>query len=194
MPPDETAFKLFNPTATEAERSPPGTTSTRMSGAPRPQRERRKPCFSPGKATTGWLPGEYLPAEAGTYHVGRPEPSDATTGHLEAGGGPGYHLSLKIQREVKVETAGTPIVSRTSRRDPIYETTLQAAAAGTGGQSAGQELRHAGGRRDGTFEVVSLDGTTAGIVAADSWTRSPRRAAVANLPTLPRKEKQDNAY
>ena len=56
-------------------------------------------------------------------------------------------------------------MSRTSR-DVIYETTLQAAASGT---VAGTRLvvKTGGtqvGTGDGTFEVVSLDGTTAGSV------------------------------
>lgn len=89
--------------------------------------------FQPWKSDNGAvLPWEYLPAEAGTYHVGQALNLDATTGHLEAVAAdldttPPYICNA----EVKVETAGTPIpVSRTSR-DVIYETTLQAAAAGT---------------------------------------------------------------
>lgn len=141
--------------------------------------------FQPWKSDNGAvLPWEYLPAEAGTYHVGQALNLDATTGHLEAVAAdldttPPYICNA----EVKVETAGTPIpVSRTSR-DVIYETTLQAAAAGTVAgsrlvvKSGGTQV----GAGDGTFEVVSLDGTTAGsIVRGRSWTRSPRRAAVAN--------------
>ena len=90
--------------------------------------------FQPWKSDNGAvLPWEYLPVEAGTYHVGQALNLDATTGHLEAVAAdldttPPYICNA----EVKVETAGTPIpVSRTSR-DVIYETTLQAAAAGFG--------------------------------------------------------------
>ena len=124
--------------------------------------------FQPWKSDNGAvLPWEYLPAEAGTYHVGQALNLDATTGHLEAVAAdldttPPYICNA----EVKVETAGTPIpVSRTSR-DVIYETTLQAAAAGTVAgsrlvvKSGGTQV----GAGDGTFEVVSLDGTTAGSI------------------------------
>lgn len=41
--------------------------------------------FQPWKSDNGAvLPWEYLPAEAGTYHVGQALNLDATTGHLEA--------------------------------------------------------------------------------------------------------------
>ena len=80
-----------------------------------------------------------------------------------------------------METAGTPIpVSRTSR-DVIYETTLQAAAAGTVAgsrlvvKSGGTQV----GAGDGTFEVVSLDGTTAGSIVRGRFV-DPKPAAVAN--------------
>ena len=116
--------------------------------------------FQPWKSDNGAvLPWEYLPAEVGTYHVGQALNLDASTGQLEAVAAdlettPPYICNA----EIKVETAGTPIpVSRTSR-DVIYETTLQAAASGT---VAGTRLVI---KRDGTFEVVSLDGTTAGSV------------------------------
>lgn len=41
--------------------------------------------FQPWKSDNGAVPPwEYLPAEAGTYHVGQALNLDATTGHLEA--------------------------------------------------------------------------------------------------------------
>lgn len=144
--------------------------------------------FQPWKSDNGAvLPWEYLPAKAGTYHVGQALNLDATTGHLEAVAAdldttPPYICNA----EVKVETAGTPIpVSRTSR-DVIYETTLQAAAAGTvagsrlvvksGGTqvAAGDGTQVAAG--DGTFEVVSLDGTTAGSIVRGRFV-DPKPAA-----------------
>lgn len=141
--------------------------------------------FQPWKSDNGAvLPWEYLPAEAGTYHVGQALNLDATTGHLEAVAAdldttPPYICNA----EVKVETAGTPIpVSRTSR-DVIYETTLQAAAAGT---VAGSRLVvKSGGTQVGAGTApLRWSAWTAprqaASFAADSWTRSPRRAAVAN--------------
>ena len=122
--------------------------------------------FQPWKSDNGAvLPWEYLPAEAGTYHVGQALNLDATTGQLEAVAAdlettPPYLCNA----EITVETAGTPIpVSRTSR-DIIYETSFQAAAASTVAgsrlvvKSGGTQV----GAGDGTFEVVSLDGTAQG--------------------------------
>ena len=129
--------------------------------------------FQPWKSDNGAvLPWEYLPAEAGTYHVGQALNLDATTGHLEAVAAdldttPPYICNA----EVKVETAGTPIpVSRTSR-DVIYETTLQAAAAGTVAgsrlvvKSGGTQV----GAGDGTFEVVTAGGRTPTGLDAVEW-------------------------
>ena len=140
--------------------------------------------FQPWKSDNGAvLPWEYLPAEAGTYHVGQALNLDATTGHLEAVAAdldttPPYICNA----EVKVETAGTPIpVSRTSR-DVIYETTLQAAAAGTvavGWWSRAAARRWAPGTAPLRWSAWTAPRQAASF-AADSWTRSPRRAAVAN--------------
>ena len=149
--------------------------------------------FQPWKSDNGAvLPWEYLPAKAGTYHVGQALNLDATTGHLEAVTAdqdttPPYICNA----EVKVETAGTPIpVSRTSR-DVIYETTLQAPAADTvaggrlkvknGGTQVGGRLKVKNGGMqvgagDGTFEVVSLDGTDANAIVRGRFV-DPKPAA-----------------
>ena len=124
--------------------------------------------FQPWKSDNGAvLPWEYLPAEAGTYHVGQALNLDATTGHLEAVAAdldttPPYICNA----EVKVETAGTPIpVSRTSR-DVIYETTLQAAASSV--KLGDKVTLHTDGLQvtattaSGVAEVVGMDGTAAG--------------------------------
>ena len=97
---------------------------------------------------------------------------------------PGGDLRLRGRRIEELEccllytSAGTPIpVSRTSR-DVIYETTLQAAAAGTVAgsrlvvKSGGTQV----GAGDGTFEVVSLDGTTAGSIVRGRFV-DPKPAA-----------------
>ena len=65
--------------------------------------------FQPWKSDNGAvLPWEYLPAEAGTYHVGQALNLDATTGHLEAVAGPGYHSPLHLQRGGKGGDRGDP--------------------------------------------------------------------------------------
>lgn len=124
--------------------------------------------FQPWKSDNGAvLPWEYLPAEAGTYHVGQALNLDATTGHLEAVAAdlettPPYFCNA----EIEVEAAGTPIPVSRSSRDIIYETTFAAAATGTvvGSRLVVKSGGTNVGTGDGTFEVVNLEGTAQGDV------------------------------
>ena len=141
--------------------------------------------FQPWKSDNGAVPPwEYLPAEAGTYHVGQALNLDATTGHLEAVAAdldttPPYICNA----EVKVETAGTPIpVSRTSR-DVIYETTCRrrprAPWRAVGWWSRAAARRWAPGTAPLRWSAWTAPTRTPSC-GDGSWTRSPRRAAVAN--------------
>ena len=129
--------------------------------------------FQPWKSDNGAvLPWEYLPAEAGTYHVGQALNLDATTGHLEAVAAdldttPPYICNA----EVKVETAGTPIP--VSRRRP------RAPWRAVGWWSRAAARRWAPGTAPLRWSAWTAPRQAASF-AADSWTRSPRRAAVAN--------------
>lgn len=122
--------------------------------------------FQPYKSDNGAvLPWEYLPAEVGTYHVGQALNLDASTGQLEALAAdlattPPYLCNA----EITIEAAGGIVpVSRVSR-DVIYETTLQAAASGAvpGTRMVVKSGGNQVGTGDGTFEVVSLEGTAVG--------------------------------
>ena len=127
--------------------------------------------FLPGKSDHGAvLPTEYLPAAAGEYQVG--QLLNVTGGKLSAitadqATTPPY--LCMAQR--KVETAGEELPVTRVSAEYIYETALEATASAA---EVGVKLQVASGGLNaktgaGTFEIVSLDGKTAGDAVRGRW-------------------------
>ena len=120
--------------------------------------------FTPHKGDhSGAMPWEYLPAAAGTYKAG--QLLNVASGKLTAISAackttPPYLCMADI-----TVAAGDNVPVARVRNDRIFETTLSAAAASA---TVGTKLQISAGGLEadaaeaGTFEVVSLSGTTAG--------------------------------
>ena len=118
------------------------------------------------------IPWEYLPAAAGTYHVG--QALQVTGGKVAA-----ISADLKTTPEYICEAeitvaAGEPVPVTRVSKNHIYETTLAAAASGA---DIGAKLQVAAGGltakyasdTPGTFEVVTITGTAAGDTVRGRW-------------------------
>ena len=125
------------------------------------------------KSDTGALiPWEYLPAAAGTYHVGQVlQVTDGKVAALSADlkTVPQYICEAEITAQ-----AGDPIPVTRVSKNHIYETTLAAAASGAdiGAKlqvaSSGLEAKY-DSATTGAFEVVTITGTNRGDTVRGRW-------------------------
>lgn len=122
--------------------------------------------FIPHSYDKGALqPWEYLPAAAGSYHIGMA--LNVNAGQLTAITAPSKTSPAYICMAEKIAKAGDLLPVQRVNKDVIHETTLSAEAASA---TIGSKLQvSAGGMQadaaaEGTFEVVYIEGTAAGSI------------------------------
>jgi len=126
--------------------------------------------FFPVKSDTGAkLPWEYLAAAAGTYKAG--QLLNITGGELTAITAASSETPPYLcMADVTVTEAGTPIPVTRVSKDYIYETTLAADnASAVPGAKLGVDAEGMAADGTGTFELVSVDGTSKDDVVRGRW-------------------------